>query len=502
MTRPVSRIAGGDAPRTVSGDGRESPPGARFDAPGGRCYDARALLARTVRSCLLVALAVALSGCGAGRRPNILLVVLDTARGDRFTFNGYARPTSPALETLGDGGAIYTRAYSPAPWTVPAHASLFTGQYPSLHGTDCGAIRMKDEAVTLAEILNDAGYRTVGYTANPWIGVSYNFQQGFESYTEVWREVQPGDEDTGASRTNPRVLRFLRFWAENPDARSRPFFLFINYFEPHLGYHPPEPERSRFLRPGPDPQRIEWLSRLGHPEEMRYILGRSDIDAADLAVLSDLYDGEIAYVDRRLREVLDLMRELDLLDGTIIAVVGDHGENIGEHGLMDHKMSVHDTLLHVPLVLRFPERIRPGQRIDRVVQMHDLFPTLLGLAGVPHPPGVTIEAVPLPGTSVDGPARPPDDPIVGEFVGPPVEFLNVMEELFPGADLSRFNRTLIGLRAGDLKIHWGSDGRHALYDVARDPGETRDIAAEEPDRLAEMERRVEVWLDRSARRAR
>ncbi len=281
------------------------------------------------RSLLLVLAVLALAGCGESRRPNVLLIIIDTARGDRFPFGGYARPTAPNLEVVAREGAVYTQAYSPAPWTVPAHASLFTGQYPSLHRTDCGSLRLPDQAITLAETLRDAGYRTVGYTANPWLGREYNFQQG----------------------------RFLEWRAGNADALRQPFFLFINYFEPHLPYHPPEPERSRFLRQGVAPERIQRLSHLGHPDEMRYIVGLSDLTDDDLAILNDLYDGEIAYADRRAGEVLDLLRRQGLLDRTIVAVAGDHGENIGDHHMMDHKLSVHAGD-------RPPRRRAPGRRPD------------------------------------------------------------------------------------------------------------------------------------------
>ena len=452
---------------------------------------------------LLPALALAAGGlaaCGAPARPNILLVVIDTARADRFPFDGYDRPTAPRLAALAREGAVFTQAFSPAPWTVPAHASLFTGQYPSLHRTDCGALRLPDEAVTLAETLRDAGYRTVGYTANPWVSTTYNFQQGFDTFGETWRKVPPDSEDTGASLTNEQALRFLRWRQENDEARRQPFFLFINYFEPHLPYHPPEPERSRLLRPGASAARVERLRHLGHPDEMRFILGRSDLTTEDLRILSDLYDGEIAYADRRLGEVTALLRESGILDDTIVAVAGDHGENIGDHGLMDHKMSVHDTLLHVPLVLRYPRRVAPGQTIASLVQLHDLYPTLLALAGVAPPRGVTIEALPLPGAGIGGPHRADDGPIIGEFAGPPVDFLKVMADLFPGADLSRFDRTLVALRRGGYKIIWGSDGRHALFHVADDPGETRDLAREDPAKLRELEGAVQDWLKRPARR--
>jgi len=453
------------------------------------------------RSLLLVLAGLALAGCGESRRPNVLLIIIDTARGDRFPFGGYARPTAPNLEVIAREGAVYTQAFSPAPWTVPAHASLFTGQYPSLHRTDCGSLRLPDQAITLAETLRDAGYRTVGYTANPWLGREYNFQQGFETYGETWREVANDSEDTGARLTNQKVVRFLEWRAGNADALRQPFFLFINYFEPHLPYHPPEPERSRFLRPGVAPGRIQRLSRLGHPDEMRYIVGLSDLTDDDLAILNDLYDGEIAYADRRAGEVLDLLRRQGLLDRTIVAIAGDHGENIGDHHMMDHKLSVHDTLLHVPLLLRYPPRVAAGQTIASLVQLHDLYPTILGLAGVAPPSGVAVEAVPLPGTGLPGAGRPDDAPIIGEFVGPPIDFIKIMQDLFPQRDLSRYDRTLIALRQDGWKIQWGSDGRHTLYHVAEDPGETIDLAASEPERLKEMTRRVQDWLRRPARHA-
>src|SRR2546426_1634096 len=147
---------------------------------------------------LLSALA---TGC-APARPNILLVVFDTARADRFPFGGYARTTAPVLSDLAREGAVYTEAFSPAPWTVPAHASLFTGQYPSLHRTDCGSLRLPDEAVTLAETLRGAGYKTLGYTANPWLGKEDNFPQGFETYGETRREGANEREDTRAPPTH------------------------------------------------------------------------------------------------------------------------------------------------------------------------------------------------------------------------------------------------------------------------------------------------------------
>ena len=429
-----------------------------------------------------------------------MLLVMDTVRADRFTWGGSPRVVAPRLEALARDGTVYRAAFSPAPWTVPAHASLFTGRYPSAHGTDCGALRLPDAETTLAEILRDAGYRTVGYTANPWLGATYNFQQGFDTWGETWREVPEGSPDTGAGLNNQRIERFLRWYAGNPDARRQPFFLFANYFEAHLPYHPPEPERGRMLRPGADAGRVERLSHLGHPDEMAFILGRSDLTPDDLALLSDLYDGEVAYVDRRLGEVFDWLAETRLLDDTVVVVAADHGENLGDHGMLDHKMSVNATLLHVPLVVRYPRGVEAGRRIDTPVQLHDLFPTLLTLAGASPPDGDVVEATALPGIA-GARGRDPQASIIGEFAGPPVDFLKVMAEAFPGADLSRFDRTLVSYRTGGDTLIWGSDGHHALYRNADDPGETRDLASADPGRVQAMTRAVEAWLRRPARAA-
>jgi arylsulfatase A-like enzyme len=450
------------------------------------------------RHCTALLAFLVLAACGGHRRPNILLIVLDTVRADRFSWGGAARVVAPRLEALAQEGTVYTEAWSPAPWTVPAHASLFTGRYPSAHGTDCGSLRLPDQEVTLAEILRDAGYRTAGYTANPWLGATYNFQQGFDTWGETWREVPQDSPDTGATLNNERLERFLRWYAGNPDARRQPFFLFANYFEAHLPYHPPQPERSKMLPPGLDEGQVEALSHLGHPDEMAYILDRSNLTEQDLRILRGLYDGEIAYLDRRIGEIVDLLRELGLLDDTVLVVAADHGENLGEHHMLDHKMSVHATLLHVPLLIRYPGAFARGRRETKPVQLHDLFPTLLDLAGAPLPAGRTIEAVRLPDAAGRG-GREPQAPIIGEFAGPPVDFLKVMAESFPGADLARFNRTLVSFSQGGFTLLWGSDGRHELFHTADDPGEVKDRASTDGDRLRAMAHQVDAWLHRPAR---
>src|SRR5439155_3330168 len=166
-----------------------------------------------------VALALALvgsacpGGCGSAGRPDVLPVVIDTARADRFSFDGYARQTSPEIATLASEGTIYEQAYTPARWTLPAHARLFTGLFPSFHGADSGHLRLEGEFRTLAEIFHDAGYRTLGYAANPWVGRQYGLDQGFDTYEEIWKDVRGQQEDAGAGELNARLVRFLEWRA-------------------------------------------------------------------------------------------------------------------------------------------------------------------------------------------------------------------------------------------------------------------------------------------------
>jgi hypothetical protein len=477
---------------------------------------------------LLLAAAAGLWGCGLRQRPNVLLIILDTARADRFPFNGYARPTAPALAALAAEGAVYERAYTAGPWTVPSHGSLFTGLYPSEHGADSGHLRLDDGLVTLAENLSDAGYRTIGYTENPWIGKAHNFQQGFQHYEEIWRSV-PGTtgEDMGAARLNQQIAQWLTWRDGNSEARRQPFFMFINYFEPHLPYNPPEPERSRFLSEGADPAAVERLRRLQNPDDLRYILGLASLLPDERRMLSDLYDGEIAYVDRRAGEVIDLLRRRGLLDRTVVAVTSDHGEAIGEHGLIDHKLNIHEEVLRIPLVLRYPPAVRAGQRIAAPALLQDLHPTLLALAGIEAPavPGGAgapagaaaggsgpwpRAAVPLPGISGVGRARPrgtggrnaaggAPEPLIAEYARPS-EFLEHVREVFPEADVARFDRAQVAWRVGDEKLHWSSDGRHRLFDLASDPGEERDLAGERPESVRALAAAVEAWLARPAAR--
>ncbi|HYV85102.1 MAG TPA: sulfatase-like hydrolase/transferase [Patescibacteria group bacterium] len=443
------------------------------------------------------------------------MVVCDTVRADHVSGDGYARPTTPEIDALGRDGAVYLDAYTPSPWTLPAHASLFTGLYPSSHGADSGHLQLDPSLPLLARRLHDAGYRTLAYVENPWVGKEYGFDAGFDTFDEIWRGVRGTEEDMGAARVSKAVESWLAWRDDNPDARRQPFFIFINYFEAHLPYNPPAEERSKFLRPAAGMSaadrdaRVERLRRFKHPEEVKQILGVGSLEPADFAILSDLYDGEIAYVDRHVGEVAGLLRRRGLLDRTVVAVTSDHGEMLGEHGLMDHKLNLYEPVLRVPMVLRYPPAIAPGLRVESPVMLQDLYPTLLSLAGVDQgaPPapaeGVRIQVFPpesrvLPGVTglTPGPIRGAsvEDPLIAEYAHPG-EFLDAMKEVAQGADLARWSRSLVAFRAAGEKLIWASDGRNELYDLASDPSESAQVDPTDPD-ARHLAAHVEYWLSR------
>jgi arylsulfatase A-like enzyme len=424
---------------------------------------------------------LAATGCSA-RHPNILLIVADTARADRFSCDGYARPTTPRIDALGRDGAVYLEARTPAPWTLPAHASLFTGLEPRFHGADSGHLKLDDDLPVLAQTLREAGYRTQAYVANPWVGKDYGFDRGFDTFDEVWRSVHGTEGEMGAGAIVETIDRWLDWRAGNADARAKPFFLFVNFFEPHLPYNPPEEERARFLSAGADPARVERLRRFKNPDEVKAILGLLTLDDADRAVLSSLYDGEIAYVDRRIGEIADGLLTRGLLDDTVVAVTSDHGEMIGEHGLYDHKLGLYEPVLRIPLVLRYPRRVHAGQRIAAPVMLQDLYPTLIGLAGVAG----SVQARPLPGVQGFAAATGRGtcaDPIVEE-VAPPREFLPALLQIDPHADVAHLGAGIASVTCAGFKLIEWSDGRRALYDLGADPGETNDRAAALPAEVA------------------
>lgn len=397
---------------------------------------------------------------------NVLLVILDTVRADRLSCYGYSRSTTPNLDEISARGVRFTNVYSNASWTLPAHASLFTGSYPMAHGATQENLSLADRYVTLAETLAAAGYATFGCSGNPVVNLGSGLAQGFASFVETFRDE--AKKRYGGDEQHPNCGAFAEFLAMSN--RKQPFFAFVNFVEAHLPYQPPEPFLSRFLTI--ETSRPELLGAMRLRMRHHY-LREAGLPARQLAILGELYDGEVAYLDHLVGELLARLDADGRLQDTIVFVTSDHGENLGEHGHFAHVFDIHNTLLQVPLLVWFPDGIQAGTVRADVVQLVDLFPSILGLCGVPAgEPGDGRDLF------VDGAAFS-RRPAVAEYYYPrQVLSLFDEEELTGNQDrFAPFRRRLRAVQDGEAKFVWSSTGAHELYDLDQDPHEQRNLLA-------------------------
>jgi len=296
------------------------------------------------------------------RPTSVVVVVLDTVQADHCSACGYGKATTPRLAALAAEGLLFEQARAVAPWTLPSHASLFTGRLPSQHGCTWEHRWLLDRFDTMAETLGAAGMETFGATTNPNVSSLYNLQQGFATFVETWmrREQHRGLDDSAIANAE------IAAWLDRRDSRT-PFFLFVNYADAHLPYAPPPPRDRQFGEAG---ERARALASRGDLLQAT-LLGREHVADEERAGLAALYDGDVRTADARLGELLDLLAQHDLADDTLVIVTSDHGESLGEEGRVDHQLGLMEELLRVPLVVRFPGRIAPA-RIPEPVALTDV----------------------------------------------------------------------------------------------------------------------------------
>ncbi|MDX2271885.1 MAG: sulfatase-like hydrolase/transferase [Cyanobacteriota bacterium] len=498
------------------------------------------------------------------QQPNILMVVLDTQRADRLScYNPSHRdperpPTTPCLDRFAEESTLFERAISPAQWTIPAHASMFTGEYPSTHQTVQADIELGREFPTLAEILKLGGYHTVGFCNNPLVGVLKNgLRRGFEAfynyggalptrpaaatplppplnflleqYTQFWRKLSYPLQNAFAksdrlfqlalhpwlvplwtkaisfkgntAESLRDVSRFLRQAAldqSRPQEQNKPFFCFVNLMEPHLPYWPPEPFIQKFApyflqdRAARDflrqynHQPYRWMAPLPEP-----------LTPLQSQVLSDIYDAEVAYQDHLLGSLFETLHNTGLDSNTLVVVVADHGEGLGEHQFVGHAFVVYEELVRVPLIIRYPQQFPAGARIATPVSTRRLFHTLLEVAGIPFATAQAssqallnrqqrreISRLSLSRTLV---GEDPEQATVLSEGFPPHILIRAMEKR-ADQQLQRFACHTIrrALYQGSQKlVQVGSTP--SLYHLEADPSESQDLLQADPQSAAHLQ---------------
>lgn len=453
---------------------RESPaPFARASAR--RRPAARALLGVLAAVCLAL---LALPGCrGEDTRPNVLLLVMDTTRGDRCSFNGYDRPTTPRIDAFARDATVFRDAWSPANWTGPAHASLFTGLGLDHHGFHAGNRRfLAPGADTLARRLAEAGWATACFSNNLFVSSSFGLTQGFEFDAKCWeRPVRPypwarWQHDDAAE------------WAIRRAGEGRPFFLFVNDMEPHMPYEPPAEQAARFLRRPLAPGQMERLRAFGFPQNVTYNLGVDVVPPEDMEAFSDLYDGEIATLDAEVGRLLDRLASAGILERTLVVIASDHGESFGEHHMIEHGFGLHRALLHVPLVVRWPGGAGGGRVVDDVVRLEDVYPTVLEACGLPVPAG--LDGIPLTRDLAGRLALALQSP-------QPREMERYVEKCGP-TDTSKLGGGIRSVYDGRWQLLRHTDGREQLFDLRADPAGLNDVRGTAPAEAARLRAHVEA----------
>ncbi len=417
-------------------------------------------------------------------QPHILVVLLDTVRADRLSPYGSPRDTSPNLARLAEQGLLFEDVTAPSAWTWPSHASLFTGQPPWVHGAHIQApdapgnqpivqhlnahmTRLSEDLPTLAETLGRAGYRTACLSANPLLDPALGLTRGFS--------IAEHQVDHDAL-----LERALDLMTQEPE---RPFFLFVNLMPAH---HPAIYHQTPWTRPHEADLRAgqlaPWLQPYAVPKNAainlyktiegeslpgfgRLRAGQLQADDPGLAMLWDLYDGELARADELLGTLVEGWERRD--PQGVVAVTSDHGEYFGEHGLWEHGRNVRAPILEVPLVLRAPGRLPAGQRVQAPVELLGLHDGLLTLAGAGQGSAALLDVAeggePGPVRVAVWPDRRQAETIGGIY--------ELRWRLY---------------REGRWALVWNSAGQRQLFDLDRDEGMERDLAAQKPGRLEEL----------------
>lgn len=494
-------------------------------------------------------------------KPNIVLIVLDTLRADRMSCYGYGRRTTPFIDAFAEESTLFERAIVPGQWTIPSHASFFTGEYPTTHMTTQIYDTLGTDMTTLAELLHAEGYKTVGFCNNPLLGVVDNeLDRGFEEFYNYGGAI-PNYPDITRSRPrafkvfvehltrlmrritapfqnqfahNNALLRIamhpliVPLWqssvnfkgsskrslhdlvgylrAHRSGGDERPIFTFVNLMETHLPYRPPARFIGKLAPYYEDDSEARSFMEEYNREHYRWMIPLTEpLGEMEDRVLNDLYDAEVAYEDRLLRRLLKDLNKPGVRENTMVIITSDHGEGLNNHDFVGHSLVAYDDLVRTPLVIRYPEQYPQGERISSVVSTRRIFHSVLEAAGV-DPNGNGKEASPIDvetlSLTAELDADSPSEKTVFAEAYTPVTLLALMENENPAAiDTFRCRSMRRAAYAGRHKLITVGDKPDELFDVISDPAETENLLSRHPDTARDLGKALSEFVrDAEARR--
>jgi len=435
--------------------------------------------------CLSVLVCTLVVACGHSKAPSepsagpsVILISFDTCRADVFgVLTGEEPSLTPRLDEIARDSVIFEKAFVQIPHTLPSHMSMFTSVYPDAHGVKPEQDPLPESLVTLPQILDQAGYRTIGLVTTEWLKPDFGFGRGFDEYERLRHRR------TYADRVNRAALRYLKEGSSSQ-------FVFLHYYDLHsdfdqgsarnkLPYYSPLAFRTG-LDISSDGR--EFCDEEGNCNTQYLIAAdreRRALPASEIETIHALYRAAVPHLDEEMGAFFDELRSRGLYDDSLIIVTSDHGEEFREHGRFIHSQP-YDETIHVPLLVKFPQSWRAGTRVAEVVETVDIMPTILEVLGLTVPEQAQGES--LLGLVEGGSERSKTAVLSQDSI----------------------NQTRYGLRTDELKLIMDlKSSRRELYDLMADPGETTEIAAERADLADQLERRLEelVRANRRSNRA-
>jgi arylsulfatase A-like enzyme len=394
----------------------------------------------------------------AGPKQNVILLIIDTVRGDALGCYGNPLQPSPHIDAVAADGVRFERAISTSGWTLPSVASLLTGTWPSIHGgmgkvTKLTTIR--DEVPTAAEIMKNAGFRTLGFANAAFVSPMLHLDRGFDVFDHKYTY---NDNYRRADETIAAVLPLLE------EHRSGANFIMIHLFDPHLNYGAPPPYRFKFTGgrklPAPPLDLDACLELMTND-------GENPPNEEDIQYITNLYTGEINFADAQVGRLMDRLRELGMYDESMIIITADHGEEFWEHDGFEHGHTLYDELVHVPLIIKYPESITPVRNtVDTQVRLIDVMPTVFAWLGIEQPESFIGESLtPL---------------ALGEAGGHRGAYC---ESTLYGKDRIAWHGPRFKYI---LEVYKNVEPVEELYDRQNDPGETNDLSRQLPAQTEKM----------------
>ncbi len=429
--------------------------------------------------------------------PNVVLLVIDTLRMDYLGAYGHQGGLTPNLDRFATDSTLYEETFSTAPWTVPSHGSMFTGYYPKTHGASSeDHLWLDDALLTLPEMLQAQGFQTVSITANVTIETA-NFDQGFDHHRYLRRPKsngslmltpllqQLGFPSRWMDKGSAASVVELGDWFQNKYNPSKPFFLFVNVMEPHQRHQPPFKYRDAHLPPGRS--HLEAV-RLGASEYHGLAWhARQEDNPRRIELVRAMYAAEVAYQDERIGQMLEMLgRQVDLNE-TMVIITSDHGDNLGEAKRWGHLFAVNDHLLHVPLMIRYPDQFPAAKRVPGMCQLTDLVPTIFDVLDVDCP------IKNLPGRSIVPTSFKPAKAVYAQWWPNHWGLRTSMGSLGRQSPLASWTAHLRVIRNQDYKYIWSSDGHHSLFDIKHDRDEAFNVIMQEPEIAKQLDERLWEW---------